>query len=926
MVRAVEWTPAQVQVLEHGDGWLQVRGPAGSGKTTALVERWRRRAPSSGHPERVLVLCRSRDAADRFRRAALMEQAWAAEGLPFTTLYGAAFDLVRRYRGERRLLTRAEQWTLVRRMLADDDVANWRSCPEFLGRAAFVDEVAAAVLEVEAAGAGDDTVLAVAEACGQRERWRDLLDFRCRYRLVTGALGVVDGAQLFTEASEILDDPELADAEAGQWDEVLLDDSEAVTAPMGRLIERLAPALVVAAGDAREGDASASAALPGSWFDRFAWPSTVTFTMRHRLPVAPSLARCRHPSTEADAIAGVLQGAHDDGVRWSDMAVLVRSARQRAQGVGRGLARHDIPVRMMPGSAAAEPAVRTITDFFAWAGGDESALDRLLVSPAVDLGPTELRHLQRAAAIGDARLTDHPRIARLVALRDSMAPRLTSADPAALVDEAWVALLGSLVPDPDGEGSAATTAIESRALDAVAAFLAAVGERAAHDSGWRIADELALVEGPEFDPDPWVPLARPADDDLVTVSTIWMAGGRSWDTVVIAGCLEGELPRVAAAVGYFDRAVPERAGFERAGLDRAGVRRVAPPSVPEEWQLPTLAERRSASLEGQRRLFQVAVSRARRKLVATAAPAPGQLVSRFVSAAPDERVRLARPRVAAGTIALTPAPQTEGVVPVHLDRRLSLSATRLKTYDDCPLRYFYQYTLGVRGPGGVAASMGTVVHAALASFLDPKGSSERTWAALEALAQSLWVDLSETIAPYQPMREQARRDIFTMLQEWWLAESTQAEATGGWPDVLAVEYPFDIEVAGHRVRGSIDRIDRVPGGIAIIDYKTGSRALRAEDVAEDLQLATYHLAAVRDPDLASFGPPVSLRLCYLRSGSQPSQTITDDHAGRTEQRIVEAAQRILSEDFEPSVEADCDYCDFWRLCPLQIQGRQVGWD
>ncbi|MDQ6617778.1 MAG: PD-(D/E)XK nuclease family protein, partial [Actinomycetota bacterium] len=536
-------------------------------------------------------------------------------------------------------------------------------------------------------------------------------------------------------------------------------------------------------------------------------------------------------------------------------------------------------------------------------------LDRLLVSPVVDFTPGELRHLRRRANQAGPTMADHPQVARLIALRDWVAPRLVSADPADLAYRAWVGLLGALVPDPDDDGP---DVIGTRALDAVASFLAGVSERASHDPAWRMSDELALVEGPDLDPDPWMPLGAEPDSEMVTVSTIWGAAGRAWDTVVVAGCLEGELPRPSAAARFFDRAIPERAA------------NVSP--SPERGALPTLAQRRRASLEDECRLFEVATSRARRRLVTTAAPAPGQLVSRFVAAASPEPVTLARPRVARGTVGLPPATETEGAAPVHLDRSLNLSATRLMTYDDCPLRYFYQYTLGVRGPGGVAASMGTVVHATLAAFLDPGRASERSWPALESLAQQLWVDSgsSETIAPYQPMREQARRDIFTMLQDWWQAEAAQAEAAGAWPDVFAVEYPFDIVVSGHRIRGLIDRIDRVAGGIAIIDYKTGSRVPRPEEVAEDLQLATYHLAAGRDPGLASIGPPVSLRLCYLRSGAQPSQTITADHAIRTEQRIIEAANRILSEDFEPSVEAECEFCDFWRLCPLQIQGRQVG--
>jgi RecB family exonuclease len=259
---------------------------------------------------------------------------------------------------------------------------------------------------------------------------------------------------------------------------------------------------------------------------------------------------------------------------------------------------------------------------------------------------------------------------------------------------------------------------------------------------------------------------------------------------------------------------------------------------------------------------------------------------------------------------------TGGVVPVHPDRRLGLSASQLKTYDDCPLRYAYEYALDVKGRAGVSAEIGSLVHAALAEFLDPGGPEDRSWERLERLAEAHW---SPNIAPYRPVREQARRDIFTMLRDWW---------ERGVPDsVLAVEHHFDVPVGDHRVRGFIDRVDRVgdtESGIAIIDYKTGSRVPTAAEVAEDLQLATYHLAAERDAELQACGPPLSLGLLHLRSGRITEQTISDGHAAATEARIVKAATRILTETFEPSVEADCEYCDFRRICPLQPEGREVG--
>jgi putative RecB family exonuclease len=131
-------------------------------------------------------------------------------------------------------------------------------------------------------------------------------------------------------------------------------------------------------------------------------------------------------------------------------------------------------------------------------------------------------------------------------------------------------------------------------------------------------------------------------------------------------------------------------------------------------------------------------------------------------------------------------------------------------------------------------------------------------------------------------------------------------------------------VGEHDVKGTIDRVDRVAGGLAIVDYKTGRKMAKAQDVVEDLQLAIYHLAAIKDAGLAASGPPVRLVLRYVRTGEDREQPITEGHAEHTEERILAAAERIVEEAFEPVVGADCDHCSFHRLCPLQAEGREVG--
>ncbi len=53
------------------------------------------------------------------------------------------------------------------------------------------------------------------------------------------------------------------------------------------------------------------------------------------------------------------------------------------------------------------------------------------------------------------------------------------------------------------------------------------------------------------------------------------------------------------------------------------------------------------------------------------------------------------------------------------------------------------------------------------------------------------------------------------------------------------------------------------------------------------------------------------------------QEVTAGHAEATEQRVLDVAGRIRAEEFEPSVDANCRWCSFQRLCPIQPEGREV---
>jgi superfamily I DNA/RNA helicase/RecB family exonuclease len=837
----VELTAQQQEAVNHRGRRLVVFGTAGTGKTTTLIGRYLRLA-ALHPPTRLLVVCRNRAAARRFTDAVLPHLRGGFDALPITTVPGLAYDLVARTGRPVRLLSGAEQRALIRRLLAAEDPAGWPAHRQLLGRRAFADEVAD----------GLDRGTASAELAGFARRYAAHLD----------SLGAVDWCSLLTTAAA------LAPSHRGRFDHVLVDDIDSLPPVEAGLVAALV-------GDELGLTATAEAEVAAAADQGHRLALTRSF----RAAPPGTLVRCGHPSVEAEVAAGLLLDAHREGVPWQAMAVLVPRLAPRARAIGRALARHGIPVVPVPALASDEPVVQAVVDMLRWVEGDDLALDRLLVSPLARLGPLEVRAVRRSALASGRDLEADPRLAHLVALRDHLRERLVAGDtPAELAYEAWARGLTHV-------GATGLGAVDDRSLDALVAFIDGLNRTEA-----TLPDALAALAEGEITADPWRAAAS-AGAEGVTITSIDAAAGREWHTVVVAGCVEGELPATRTRAPLF-----------------------------EVSTAPTREDRLRDVLANERRRFAVASTRATTSLLATAAPQPGVLLSRFVEAWPE------RP----GPIPLPLAPgrpppyrsPTAGPAPVALDGRLTLSATQLDTYDDCPLRYAFQYVLRARDEPGVHANLGSLVHEVLAEFLDPNvpDPAPRTLEGLLHVADAHW---SDEIARYRPQVEEARRDFVAMLSRWWEEEGSQAQLG---PEVLAVERRFDIEVGPHRLVGTIDRIDRADDGVGlrVVDYKTGKSEPKPADVADNLQLAIYHLAASRDAELAALGAPSQLQLRYLRSMRCYQQPVTDDHATRTEVRVLEVADRILAEDFDPSVDANCRTCSFHRLCPLQPEGRQVG--
>ncbi|WUP53100.1 PD-(D/E)XK nuclease family protein [Micromonospora globbae] len=354
----------------------------------------------------------------------------------------------------------------------------------------------------------------------------------------------------------------------------------------------------------------------------------------------------RSATSEAAWLAHTLRAAHLlDGVPWSEMAVLLRSTAlqlptlQRAlhaAGVPTVVHGEDLPLHLQP---AVAPLLLLLRCALEPARLDEEAAVALLHSPLGGADPLAERRLRQglralALASGDRRpsgellveaLRDPAElagidrrwaepaqtVARLLATaREAAArPGATAEDvlwavwQASGLAERWAGAITRGRPVA-GEGDLARrrrVEAADRDLDAVMVLFDAAARFTDRLPGARTEVFLDHVLGQELPADTLAPTAERGD--AVRLLTAHAAKGLEWDLVAVAGVQEGVWPdlRLRGSLLGSERLVDVLAGRAVGANGRA-----------------TVVGQTSALLDEERRLFHVAVSRARRRLLVSA--------------------------------------------------------------------------------------------------------------------------------------------------------------------------------------------------------------------------------------------------------------------------------------------------------------------
>jgi superfamily I DNA/RNA helicase/RecB family exonuclease len=486
-------------------------------------------------------------------------------------------------------------------------------------------------------------------------------------------------------------------------------------------------------------------------------------------------------------------------------------------------------------------------------------------------------------------------------------------------------------------------------LDAVTALFRAAEHLVERLGPVPVAELAARVSGTEV-----------RDDDLtaagdtgpaVTVTTPAGASGREWDLVVVAGVQEGAWPdlRVRGSVLRTPDLVDLLDGRGAAG------------------------DHRAATLDDELRLFHVAVTRARRHLVVTAVDGDEQRPSRLFSLAADHGTGEARvPPAPAwhghrpdGVVALLrravlgrpagpavpglpgpPDPGTAarllgrlaaaGVPGAHPDSwewwrpgtdpgprhespaDVRVSPSQVERVHTCPLQW-YLGRVAVGTPLEPGRVLGTLVHEAAQRH--PTGSPAELSTRLLAEVEAGW-DRLGLVTPWVDARERERaRRMVERLATW---------AGGRGDDVVDVltEVEVDAVVDGVRVRGAVDRVERLADGrVRLVDLKTGAPGTKAQAV-ENLQLAVYQLAL----QLGGTGRPMAVGEAVLvHVGGPPTTAVERVQPGltgaardRAAAAVTSAAAVMAGSSFPARPGTHCERCSVRTGCPTAAEGRRPG--
>lgn len=350
--------------------------------------------------------------------------------------------------------------------------------------------------------------------------------------------------------------------------------------------------------------------------------------------------------------------------------------------------------------------------------------------------------------------------------------------------------------------------------------------------------------------------------------------------------------------------------------------------IPDEMVKEKLPAGKEVHTEEERRLFYVAMTRAREKLFLLSSLDYGgareKKPSIFIKESGCFNEKTVDNNVKSSELLrdlnkrLSPL---DSPLPFYYPpKRFSFS--QLAAFANCPLQYKFNWILGVPVPQKAVFVFGQVMHSVLSEFMRPlSGCGEigqlgifdddkkdrvlPDFKTLDKIFKERWLD--------DGYKDSKERDEYKKAGQKSLKLFFEYLEKNGWPKVKFLEKNFLIKIGSYVFRGAIDRVDVLPdNSCEIIDYKTGSPKTKL-GYQDKKQLFLYQIVLEE-----AMGLKVSsLSFFYLANGTKQSFTAKPDDLDKMKRDLIAGVKEICAGQFPPKPGRLCSYCDFNGICEFR---------
>lgn len=237
-----------------------------------------------------------------------------------------------------------------------------------------------------------------------------------------------------------------------------------------------------------------------------------------------------------------------------------------------------------------------------------------------------------------------------------------------------------------------------------------------------------------------------------------------------------------------------------------------------------------------------------------------------------------------------------------------LSATKLKTFLTCKRKYYYRYIKQIENhviPKDMPQEyeIGLDVHEALKNLYTQKSFYTDASELKKDLHTELYKACGKSeLEKYLIAMQKRRMDIFCQNEVKRFDEGYKVEQC---------EASLEIDFAGMRLVGQIDRVDKRGNEVYVLDYKTGSYPLYTEKNftdATDFQLEFYYLLA------QNFGNVVGCGYYDLKESKIVDEPFLREKLAVLESNIkdllnIESVNFSKCEDLK-----NCTFCEYKVIC------------